>query len=524
MSSPPVVTTRMTFDDEFNSFSSSPNGSAGTWTTTYPFGGETARTLPANHEAEFYSDSSVGENPFSISQGVLNIDATPAAPGSNPYGLPYDSGVITTHDSFAQEYGYFETRVQMPAGKGLWPAFWMIPQNNSYSAELDVFEQLGNDPKTIYSTVHDWAGGDAATSQKVLSVPDTSAGFHVYGVDWEPTTTTFYEDGKALATVATPASMRTPMIMMANLAVGGAGSWPGAPDGSTPFPAAMKIDYVRAYATASTINVSGRAALASGISGPPAPVAPPTPPPVTTPPPTQPPVTIIGSGQDVLALAVAEDAYQGDAKFTIAIDGQSIGGVQTASASHAAGATQQFDVKGVFAPGHHSASVTFLNDLWAGTASTDRNLYLVGSTIDGTAVPSASLALMSAGAQSFSFSEPGAAPLSTPGLVLHLAEDAYQGDAQFTVAVDGHQLVPAQAVTALNGAGASQAFSFINLFSAGTHDVAVSFVNDLYRGTPETDRNLYIKSAEDGGVALVGAAAAMYSNGTQHFSMLVHSS
>jgi len=271
---------KMTFDDEFDSLSSSPDGSSGTWTTVYPFGGEAARTLPANHEAEYYSDPSVGENPFSVSGGVLTVSATPAVPGSNPYGLPYDSGVISTHDSFAQQYGYFEMRAQLPAGAGLWPAFWMIPKNDSYSSELDVLEQLGNDTKTIYQTAHDWAGGDAATGQKISSVPDASAGFHTYGVDWEPDTTTFYEDGKPTGSVATPASMRTPMIMMANLAVGGAGSWPGAPDGSTKFPAQMQVDYIRAYATANTVGVSGRAALANGGTAPsPAPA---TPQPATT--------------------------------------------------------------------------------------------------------------------------------------------------------------------------------------------------------------------------------------------------
>jgi len=271
---------KLTFDDEFNNLSSSPDGSSGTWTTVYPFGGETARTLPANHEAEYYSDPSVGENPFSVNNGVLTISATPAASGSNPYGLPYDSGVISTHDSFAQQYGYFEMRAQLPAGAGLWPAFWMIPKNDTYSSELDVLEQLGNDTKTIYQTAHDWAGGDAATGQKISTVTDTSAGFHTYGVDWEPDTTTFYEDGKALGSVTTPASMKTPMIMMANLAVGGAGSWPGAPDGSTKFPAQMQIDYVRAYATANTVGVSGRAALANGGTAPsPAPA---TPQPATT--------------------------------------------------------------------------------------------------------------------------------------------------------------------------------------------------------------------------------------------------
>ena len=268
MSSAPGATDRMTFDDEFNNLSSSPDGSSGTWTTVYPFGVEAARTLPANNEAEYYWDPSVGGNPFSVSGGVLTVSATPAAPGSNPYGLPYDSGVISTHDSFAQQYGYFEMRAQLPAGAGLWPAFWMIPKNDSFSSELDVLEQLGNDPKTIYQTVHDWAGGDAATGQKISAVTDTSAGFHTYGVDWEPDTTTFYEDGKALGSVTTPASMKTPMIMMANLAVGGAGSWPGAPDGSTKFPAQMQVDYIRAYATANTVGVSGRAALADGGAAP----------------------------------------------------------------------------------------------------------------------------------------------------------------------------------------------------------------------------------------------------------------
>ena len=520
MSSAPVATTHMTFDDEFNGFSNSPDGSAGTWTTTYPFGGETARTLPANNEAEYFSDASVGENPFSLSQGVLTINATPAAPGSNPYNLPYDSGVISTHDSFAQQYGYFEASVQMPAGQGLWPGFWMIPSNDSFSAELDIFEQLGNDPRTIYEYVHDWAGGDAATSQQVLSVPDTSAGFHAYGVDWEPATTTFYEDGKALATVATPAGMNTPMIMMAQLSVVGAGSGPSPPDGSTSFPAQMKFDYVRAYATANTINVSGRAALANGILGPPTPTPPSSPPPPSPPIPT----TIIGAGNDTLALSIAEDAYQGDAQFTVSIDGKTIGGAQTATASHAAGVTQKFDVKGTFAPGQHSASINFLNDLYRGTSSTDRNLYVAGADIDGTAVPGASLTLLSSGARSFSFLAPGVAPPppTTPaGLVLHLAEDAYQGDAQFTVAVDGRQLGPAQAVTASNATGSAQAFSFKDLFSAGTHDIAVSFINDLYRGTSATDRNLYIKGADYGGTAIPGSAVAMYSNGTQHISMLV---
>jgi beta-glucanase (GH16 family) len=88
----------------------------------------------------------VGVDPFSGSNAVLTVSATPAAPGSNPYNLPYDSGLITTYTSFHQLYGYFEVRAELPAGAGSWPAFWMLPASNQYTSELDVFEVRGQDP------------------------------------------------------------------------------------------------------------------------------------------------------------------------------------------------------------------------------------------------------------------------------------------------------------------------------------------------------------------------------------------
>ena len=152
--------------------------------TTYTFGGESSRTLPGNDEAEYYSDNSVGENPFTVSNGVLSIRASLAPPGSNPYGLPYDSGLITTNGSFNQLYGYFEVRAELPAGKGLWPAFWLLPESADYASELDVFEVLGDNPNTVYQTVHDYGGSD--TAGQAFTASNTSTAFHTYGVDWEP--------------------------------------------------------------------------------------------------------------------------------------------------------------------------------------------------------------------------------------------------------------------------------------------------------------------------------------------------
>jgi hypothetical protein len=105
-------------------------------------------------------------------------------------------------------------------------------------------------------------------------------------------------------------------------------------------------------------------------------------------------------------------------------------------------------------------------------------------------------------------------------LTLNLSEDAYAGDAQFTVAVDGVQLGGAQSVTALHASGNTQAFGFTLALSAGTHDVAVSFLNDAYGGNASADRNLYVNSASYGGANISGASSALLSTGTNHFSIV----
>jgi beta-glucanase (GH16 family) len=253
-----VATLGLTFDEEFDKFISSPDGSVG-WMTAYQYEGQAARALTGNnHEAEYYSDSSVGRSPFQVQNGILNISASRAYPGSNPYHLPFISGLLTTLKSFSQVYGYFEISVKLPAGKGLWPAFWMLPVDVDYYSELDIFEVLGDAPGTLYaSTHHRFQANDWYTNLQKLRVANTSTDFHTYGADWEPDTTTFYMDGKVIATAPTPPTMNKPMYILANLAVGGAGSWPGEPDEQTTFPATMQIDYIRAFASANTINVGG---------------------------------------------------------------------------------------------------------------------------------------------------------------------------------------------------------------------------------------------------------------------------
>ena len=241
------------------------------------------------------------------------------------------------------------------------------------------------------------------------------------------------------------------------------------------------------------------------------------------------PVTI-GSGPNTLALQVSEDAWNGNAQFTVSVDGRQIGGTQTATASHAAGQTQIFNVLGTFAAGSHTATVNFLNDAYGGTPATDRNLYVTGATIDNSVVSGATLTEGSAGPKSFSFtmpgsSGPGPSPPVTVGtgpdtLALQVSEDAWNGNAQFVVSVDGKLIGGTLTATASHAAGQTQIFNVLGTFAPGSHTAAVNFLNDAYGGSPATDRNLYVTGATIDNSVVSGATLSELVSGPQHFTFL----
>jgi hypothetical protein len=112
-----------------------------------------------------------------------------------------------------------------------------------------------------------------------------------------------------------------------------------------------------------------------------------------------------------------------------------------------------------------------------------------------------------------------AAPI-TSKLVLNVSEDAYLGDAQFAVAVDG-KAMGTYTATASHAAGQSQAITITGIAESFTpHDVAVTFLNDAGGGTTSADRNLYVNSIQFDGQTVPGATAALLSAGTDHFTAI----
>lgn len=234
------------------------------------------------------------------------------------------------------------------------------------------------------------------------------------------------------------------------------------------------------------------------------------------------------STSDQLTVHVSEDAFQGNAEFAVLVDGKQIGVVQSTTALHSQGQVQDIALVGHFGTDPHTVQVQFLNDTYAGTPTTDRNLYVEGITYNGhtysgEGVPNTGAGadtdpnaaeVFSNGTVTFSnvvgaSSSPPPPPPSTSTLVVHVSEDAFQGDAQFNVRVDGAAQITTFTATASHAAGQTQDITITGDFGTqGPNTIDIQFLNDAYGGTASTDRNLYIPSLDINGVHFDGNTAA----------------
>jgi beta-glucanase (GH16 family) len=243
------------WSDEFNG----PNGSAvdpAKWVV------ETGGDGWGNNELEYYTGRS--EN-VRVENGNLVIEARAEKyKGADGVSKDYTSARIKTLGKFARTYGRFESRLKMPAGQGMWPAFWMMGDDIDRvgwptCGEIDIMENIGKEPSVNHGSIH----GPGFTGDVGIEAHYTLPGgkkfsddFHTYAMEWEPDVIRFYVDDVLYAT-ETKTSLRAgqrwafdhPFFLLLNVAVGG--DWPGSPDASTKFPQTMLVDYVRVYGPSS---------------------------------------------------------------------------------------------------------------------------------------------------------------------------------------------------------------------------------------------------------------------------------
>lgn len=184
-------------------------------------------------------------SPFSVEDGILSITAI-RTPDSLADEIPeaWLSGSLTTFGTFSQTYGHYEISAKLPAGQALWPAFWLVAEDRDWPPELDIFDVVGDETTVLRAGGFTSVWGLVANSVNKVLVPDMSTDFHLYSMTWTPEKISFGFDGVIVHEFATPPDMHDPMVLIANLAIGG---WNGLSDETTPEGAAFEIDYIRVY-------------------------------------------------------------------------------------------------------------------------------------------------------------------------------------------------------------------------------------------------------------------------------------
>ena len=223
-----------------------------------------------NHELETYCAwgsstvpcSTVNPSAYVGTDNALHIKA------QQPSSGVYTSARLKSQGLFSFQYGRLEFRAQVPEAQGFWPALWLLGNNIATvnwpaCGEQDVLERVNAalNPDWNEGSVHGpgFTGGSGLGTKYNFPPPQAASGWHTYGMIWSKGSVEYYIDdpAKPYATFTTaslnglngaswPFDGGQSNFLLLNLAIGG--DWPGAPDGSTPFPSEIVVDYVRIYA------------------------------------------------------------------------------------------------------------------------------------------------------------------------------------------------------------------------------------------------------------------------------------
>ena len=209
-----------------------------------------------NSEEQYYKSDNAA-----VEDGNLVITAKRESYG----GYSYTSARIRSKGKVTTTYGKIEARIKLLSGTGLWPAFWMLPENNyesqgwPHSGEIDIMEARGRVTNQSSSALHYSDNGNNHTYQNGTNYLGfgTIEEYHVYGVEWTRESMIFYCDDNQFLTVtrdqwqtnaysSNDGPFDQPFHILINMAVGGSFDSYYSPDSSFQS-ASMYVDYVRIY-------------------------------------------------------------------------------------------------------------------------------------------------------------------------------------------------------------------------------------------------------------------------------------
>lgn len=158
----------------------------------------------------------------------------------------YSSGMVSSHEKFVFRYGYIEVCAKYPSGNGIWPAFWLMPQDQTWPPEIDVAEYYGGS-KIMHTGL---CYGDFPTvnwDSDGYSEHGIENDFSTYSLYWTPDMLVWYYNGEVKKVVKCDYVPKIPMYIILSNGVSTKIGPSGEPDENTKFPNTFEIKYVRVY-------------------------------------------------------------------------------------------------------------------------------------------------------------------------------------------------------------------------------------------------------------------------------------
>ena len=179
---------RLVFSDEFNAEDYS-QPVAEKWMRCQRYGATWNRWLSDSEEVIYLEDGDL------VARAIPNPDKA-----NDPVDMI--TGGIKSMGRFGFTYGYVEARIFNNLWTGNFPAFWMMPEDQSAGwpdcGEIDIWETIDNQ-NLSYHTIHsNWSYdlGKTKEPQSTFNTPCTYDRYHTFGLEWDATTLTWYLDGK----------------------------------------------------------------------------------------------------------------------------------------------------------------------------------------------------------------------------------------------------------------------------------------------------------------------------------------
>ena len=171
-------------------------------------------------------------------------------------GYDYTSGRISTKGKKEFKYGRMEARIQLPPGKGLWAAFWMLGSNIDKvgwprSGEIDIMEYVGREPGSLFTTLHTADSYGNSKNTRKAPIEGIEEGFHTYAIEWTKSEISFFVDDEHFYTFSPGTKKKEiwpfdqPFYFILNLAIGG--NFGGSDIDDSALPSQYRIDYIRVY-------------------------------------------------------------------------------------------------------------------------------------------------------------------------------------------------------------------------------------------------------------------------------------